>query len=268
MNQLKINIAHEAPIEAMPHVQRLTDYDYALSVLFDKVDGYYDFFKSAIKNGRYVLLDNGVFENGVSMDNVSYVNWIDKLTPDEYIVPDVLSDKDKTIESFENWNKEYKDLAGKKIGVVQGSTFEETVECYKYMSAHADKIAIPFALKWYYDSFTKETNKWQGASLARLGFFDYLRARNILNYEKPHHILGANLPTEFQAYGPISCIESIDTSNPVVYAILKGRYPNHITGIGEKITTKLKDLITTKCDEKLIADICFNIAQFKIQNNL
>lgn len=268
MNQLKINIAHEAPMDAMLHVQHLTDYEYALSVLFDKVDGYYDYFKSTKSKGRYILLDNGVFENGVSMDSETYAEWIIRLQPDEYIVPDVLSDKEKTALSWINWRDNFNDLPGKKIGVVQGATFEDTIQSYKFMSANADKIAIPFGLKWYYDSFSKETNKWQGASLARLGLFDYLRSQNILNYEKPHHILGANLATEFQAYGPISCIESIDTSNPVVYAILKGRYPNHITSIGEKITTKLKDLITTKCDEKLIADICFNIAQFKIQNNL
>jgi len=42
------------------------------------------------------------------------------------------------------WNLKYKDLPGKKIGVVQGKTYSEIVGCYDYMAnvADVDMIAI------------------------------------------------------------------------------------------------------------------------------
>ena len=68
-----------------------------------------------------------------------------------YIVPDVLEDAKGTISSwhkfFLNYGEDLKDRTA--IGVVQGSTYQELVDCYKYMSDNADYIAISFDYKWY-----------------------------------------------------------------------------------------------------------------------
>ena len=89
---------------------------------------------------------------------------------------------------------------------------------------------------------------------------------------KPLHLLGAALPGEFVSYqnnyGKLLGIESIDTSNPVVYGILKGRYPSHVAELTTKISTKLKDLITTNYSPKLVADCILNIEQFRSQTGL
>lgn len=268
-----IKIAHEAPVSMMEQVQQVTDYDYALSVLFDKVDGYYDFFVNAKKKGRWVLLDNGIFEEGVPMEPDLYADWITKLFPDEYIVPDALEDKEKTISNFDNWLKNYGDLPARKIGVAQGKTLKEFVDCYRYMSEKADKIAISFDYSMYINELLPhmEGNKWQKWCRGRPAVFGYLYALGILNTKKPHHCLGISLPCELQAYTNTKLgdyIESFDSSNPVVYAILRGKYPTSINELQEKISTKLKDLITTPKTEKLLVDVISNIVQFKLQNGI
>lgn len=268
----RINIAHEAPVSIMDQVQTVTDYDYALSVCFDKVDGYYDFFQKAKKKGRWVLLDNGIFEEGVAMDAGLYADWITKLLPNEFIVPDVLEDKDKTIANFENWLKDYGDLPGRRIGVVQGKTPEEIIECYKFMSEKADKIAISFDYSLYLKLFPNDTDltKWQKWAKGRLAMLGIIET-TIGIADKPHHLLGAAIPAEFGYYvnSPIGrYIESLDTSNPVVFAIQSGQYPKDMLGMKTKISKKLKDLITTPKSDKLVVDAVHNIAQFRYQNGL
>ena len=275
MKSGKINIAHEAPVSIMPLVQRVTDYDYALSVCFDKVPGYYEFFVDAKKKGRWVLLDNGIFEEGVAMDPVKYSDWIVRLQPNEFIVPDVLENGPKTMQQFEDWLKDYGDLPGRKIGVAQGKTLAELVECYKFMSAKADKIAISFDYSLYLNEIMPHDpapNKWVGWVRGRLFVLEYLYGLGILNTKKPHHLLGAALPGEFGTYPRIpgirDVIESLDTSNPVVYAIKRGQYPQKISQITDKISQKLKDLILEPKTDQLVVDAVANITQFRTQNNL
>ena len=271
-----MKIAHEAPLSLMKYVKQVTDYDYALASLFGNVSGYYEYFTQSKKEGRKILLDNGVFEEGVAMEDKDYVNWIKDLQPDEYIVPDVMGDMHKTIVNFQKWLLEYSDLPGKKIGVVHGATIEDFIECYRFMSAYADKIAINFSQSFYQNIYpqqqgvSKEVKQAQG----RLWIIGHLHSVGIWNTEKPHHLLGASIPAEFGAYKEkqpsfvCKSIESLDTSNPVVYAIVKGRYPKYINSLETKETTKVKDLITTPYSDRLLVDVIANIIQFRTQSNL
>ena len=268
-----MKIAHEAPLSLMKYVQQVTDYDYALASLFEGVDGYLEYFTAAKKDGRMILLDNGVFEEGVAMGANTYATWIEELQPDEYVVPDVLEDAEKTQANFREWCLNYNHLPGKMIGVVQGKTLAEFVDCYKFMSEFADKIAISFDYSFYEKELFpfEKVNKWEKYVAGRQGIFIYLYMLGILNMQKPHHFLGAALPNEFQDYvGSVfkSCIESVDTSNPVVYAITQGRYPKHLGVVDTKNTTKMKDLISTPYSDKLLIDTIANITQFRIQNIL
>jgi hypothetical protein len=271
----RINVAHEAPVSIMEQVQQVTDYDYALSVCFDKVDGYFDFFRNAKKKGRWVLLDNGIFEEGVAMEAGLYADWVVTLQPNEYIVPDVLENAEKTMSNFDNWLKTYGDLPGRRIGVAQGKTLKELVECYKFMSDKADKIAISFDYSLYLNEVAPQgapaVNKWIGWVRGRQYVLEQLYMTGILNAKKPHHLLGASLPAEFGTYTRVpfgQYIESLDTSNPVVYAIKRGQYPSSIHHVSDKISQKLKDLITVPKTDKLVVDAVANITQFRTQNNL
>jgi hypothetical protein len=50
---------------------------------------------------------------------------------------DKLDDK-KTMSQMADWNREYTNIPGKKIGVVQGKTYKQIVACYEYMDKLAD----------------------------------------------------------------------------------------------------------------------------------
>ena len=128
-----IKIAHESPKSIFETVQQFTDYDYALVHLFEEDPEYFKLFDDAIKNGREVILDNSIFELGNAFDSAAFAYWILKLKPTWYIVPDVLEDSVKTMASMDMWNSKYPGLEIKKIGVVQGKTYNQIVECYQHM---------------------------------------------------------------------------------------------------------------------------------------
>ena len=120
-----MKIAHEAPLSIFDQVQELTDYDYALVHLFEENDDYYNKFVEARDKGREIILDNSIFELGTAWDSDRFAYWVEKLKPDWYIVPDVLDNKDATIDSFDAFVEKYPDLPGKRIAVAQGTTYEE-----------------------------------------------------------------------------------------------------------------------------------------------
>jgi hypothetical protein len=143
-------VSHESPISILDASQSYNDYDYALVHLFETHPEYYKFFKRSLAAGREVLLDNSIFELGESFDPDKYRKYVEELNPTFYIVPDVLEDSAGTIRSWLqfllNGTPEVNAL---KIGVVQGNSYQELVDCYKFMSDNADYIAISFDYRWY-----------------------------------------------------------------------------------------------------------------------
>lgn len=260
-----IKIAHEAPLCIMPRVRELTDYCYALVHLFEECQEYYDYFVESKKLGRMVLLDNSIFELGESFDRDKFAEYINKLQPDEYIVPDSLESSEKTIEKFKDWLSAYKDLPGKKIGVVQGKTYTELYDCYKYMSEHADKIAISFDYS-YYLTIARGKNKYVQYCEGRFKLINDLIADSAINYNKPHHLLGCSLPVEFGYYTSLhnmyKFIETLDTSNPVVSGMHNVKYAS--LGLKDKLSTKLIDVFyVKKLKPSGIELVEYNINQFR-----
>jgi len=256
-----MKIAHEAPISILKEVQGITDYDYALVHLFETHCEYLDFFIDAVKLNRDVLLDNSIFELGTAFDSDKFAEWIVKLNPTRYVVPDVLEDCDKTIKSFSRFTKKY-DLKGLKIGAVQGKTYNELVECYKFMEQNADMVAISFDLS-YYDVSAQGANKLQRQKNGRIKFIRDLIRDNIWNKDKPVHLLGASLASEFSFYRKFNInIYSCDTSNPVVAGMLSHRYLPGV-GLGQKPSVKLADLIDEDVSKETLELISDNIWEFR-----
>jgi hypothetical protein len=257
----KIMIAHEAPIPILKDVQRVTDYDYALVHLFEKHQEYKDFFVNAVRDGREVLLDNSIFELGVAFDSEKFAKEVLDLKPSYYIVPDVLEDGFKTVQSFERFIMDYPRLPGLKIGVVQGRTYDELVECYKYMSEMADYIAISFDYSYYLMSGLGKT-KLERWCYGRAKFIGDLLNAGIWNREKPHHLLGCSLAKEFANYWQVENIRSVDTSNPVVAGLNALRYTGNL-GLQEKPSVKLADLIEKVPTDDQMEDIYYNMKSFR-----
>ena len=263
-----IKIAHEAPLGIFHWTQLRTDYDYALVHLFETNQDYYYAFERALYNKREVILDNSIFELGTAFDSEKYCYWINKLKPTWYIIPDVLEDTEGTLSSFNNWMTKFDTKIkynGKKIGVVQGKNYDQIVTCYKAIEPIVDKIAISFDYSMYKDTplFDKPGTRWHEYMQGRRDLIDKLVINNIININKPHHLLGAALPQEFTHYVKKNYrfIDSVDTSNPVVHGINRVQYNEE--GLNYKITTKLIDYILDVLDYQQLQNIEFNIEKFK-----
>lgn len=255
-----MKIAHEAPLSIFDRVQVLTDYDYALVHLFEENEEYYNTFVKAKKDGREVLLDNSIFELGTAFESDTYADWVVKLKPDWYIVPDVLDNANATIDSFDSFMLTYPDLPGKVIGVAQGSTYDELVACYRYMAydSRVDKVAMSFNHPFFQD--LSGGNKYYKMMRGRQKVIADMLRDDIINQDKPHHLLGCGLPQEFTEYQNHKWIDSMDTSNPVIHGMKGIRYNDY--GLDDKESVKLFTLI----DEDVVAcwdDIEYNIHMFR-----
>ena len=259
-----IKIAHEAPIDIFDEVQRVTDYDYALVHLLEENGRYRDTFERAIKKGREVILDNSIFELEEAFEADRFALWVERLKPSWYIVPDALENAEKTMQQMANWFKQYKQVSGKSIGVVQGKTYQEIKDCYKAIDelSPCDMIAISFDYS-YYSNSVPHPNKYVSWMLGRVKLIGDLLNDNVINKNKPHHLLGCGLPQEFSFYkhADYNFIYSLDTSNPVVHGIKNIPYTEE--GLWSKESQKLHELIEYPLDNIDINLILNNIKQFR-----
>jgi len=268
-----MKISHESPLSLMPQSRNYNDYDYALVHLFEEIPEYYEFFTDAVKDGRHVLLDNSVFELGEAFDPVKYAFWISRLKPAEYIIPDVLEDALGTMDKALDWKENQWALLHqgetplapntKCIGVVQGKTYNELVQCYQYMDEviGVDKIAISFDYSYYLE-VCPHPNKWAGYALGRAQTLTRMLNDGIINQGKAHHLLGCALPIEFFFYREgFNWIESVDTSSPIVHGLCNIVYEPG--GIINKQSIKLVDLIHSNPTNEQVDKINWNLSIFR-----
>ena len=134
---------HEAPNSIFERVQKITDGDYCLVHLYEENEQYRENFNNAVRQGREVILDNSIFELEEAFDAKKFDYWVNKLRPSWYIVPDCLEDAYETIAKMEDWNNKGLGYLGSgKIGVVQGKTYDEIVDCYNFMKKDALSATI------------------------------------------------------------------------------------------------------------------------------
>ena len=265
-----MKVSHESPISILNDSTRYNDFDYALVHLFESHPDYYRYFKQAREvYNREVLLDNSIFELGKAFDSDKFLAAAIDLQPNMFIVPDVLEETVDTITSFHNWittgkiNEVKSTCNTKAIGAIQGKTWHDLITCYKYMSEHADMIAISFDFS-YYEITGEGNNKLERWCSGRQRFISQLIESGIWNWRKPHHLLGCSLAKEFRYYvdNNIHNIVSCDTSNPVVAAIHNIKYDADY-GLPIKPSTKLADLIDYEFSIDQLGILGYNVDMFK-----
>lgn len=221
-----MKISHEVPVAYLEQSRKFNDYDYALVHIFDQNMKYYNFFKDSVLNGRQVILDNSAYEISVREDlkdmypkgmypMKKYYEWIAKLQPTYYVLPDSKLDTKSTMKLTKQWAAEYgctADISNiKRIGVVHGGSIADMQRCYDEMYEYADILAFSFESWWfkYAEKYNIPVEWIRPIMLNKLN----------IDHRKPHHILGCVLPKEFKAYVDCPWIESIDTSAPVTNAL-------------------------------------------------
>ena len=269
-----MKVSHESPVSILDYSKEYNDFDYCLVHLLHQNAGsleqlnYYNYYKSARSlYNREVLLDNSIFELGKAFNSQSFYDSALDIKPNMFIVPDVLEDADGTVESWNNFEPKTDSLKSsfytKSIGAVQGKTWKDLVDCYKFMSDNADMIAISFDFS-YYQMTGYGKNELERYCSGRQRFIMDLINNNVWDWNKPHHLLGCSLAKEFRFYVDrnVYNIVSCDTSNPIVAAIYGLKYDADY-GLTNKPTTKLADLITHKITDDQLELVKYNTTMFK-----
>lgn len=250
-------ISHETPIALLQESKNYNDYDYALVHLFKDNPQYSAFFVKSLEEGRTVILDNSAYELGEPFNIASYKKNIEWLKPTEYILPDYRDDSKRNLEAVKNWECKHD---GIKIGVVHGEAYRDFCKNYRDISNHVDKIAISFE-SFFIDYANKNLLE---LDTVRPMILKRMLDSGVIDTSKPHHILGALSPTEYQHYVDYEWIESADTSNPVLHGLLGQTYKGQ-KGLLIKSKIKLADLIGDPVSEKQKKDILYNIKWFRDQ---
>lgn len=245
-----LKIYHEAPISMFSEVQDFTDGDYALVHLLDQNAKYRKMFVQAACQGRTIILDNSVFELGEPYDQGAYIEWIIRLNPDYYVVPDKQNDLEETLDKFFSFIAIPAIKSYPRMGVVQGKTDNELTQCYDKMIPHCDIIGIPFDHpSWEFGGYTN----------GRADFIQHLHTTGRIY--KPIHLLGVHLPQEITRYRNYKFIASIDTSNPVVHGLHGIRYDRY--GLPYKHPIKLHTLVDEEITLEQRLNVYYNMFMFR-----
>ena len=233
----KIKISHEVPKCLLDESLHFNDYNYALPHLLDKDETYENFFYESKKLGIECYLDNSVHENGVPYKTDRLLYWIEELLPTNFFVPDIIENMSESIVKAKEWTKFLLPDGVEKVPVVQAKSLKEAIECTQiYKDLGYKKLAYPYASS-YYNEVSNHPNKDIGKALGRVQVISKIYEMGLLTKNDRIHLLGTSCPFEFSLYKDIECIESIDTSNPVMCAIENIRY-NHL-GIHNKPKSNL-----------------------------
>jgi len=262
----KIKVSHEVPFCLLEQSRDFNDYDYCLPHLMDENEEYRNFFYESKKMGRYIVMDNSLHELGEAYNTERLLHWVNEIKPNEFIVPDVWEDKDASVRNARQWAKIELPEEVMKVAVVQAKSMHEALLCtIAYKDLGYKKIAYSYGAS-YYNDICPHPNKDLGKAIGRFIAISSLYEQNILSRFDRVHLLGTASPIEFGMYKNIECIESIDTSNPIMAAI--GEMPYTKMGLHSKPLAnmnKYQDMSLDYINEDLVD---WNVDMFREINEL
>ncbi len=261
-----IKVSHETPLCLLDDSRLFNDYDYCLPHLLDQEQGYQDYFLTSVSQGRYIIMDNSLHELGHAYDEDRLMYWISIIRPNEFIVPDVWQDRDKSVVNARKWAQIKLPLGVEKVAVVQATTLHEAATCYQtYKDLGYKKIAFSYGAS-YYNDVVPHPNKNLGKAIGRISVISALHKMKVIENNDRVHLLGCQVPQEFGWYRGFSFIESIDTSNPVMAALEGMRYNN--SGLTEKPKANMNDYFLMLSDQVDYELLSYNILKFREINDL
>ena len=221
---MKVKISHEVPFCLLEKSKEFNDYDYCLPHLMDQNEEYKNFFYESKKQGRYIVMDNSLHELGEAYDTDRLFHWIKEIEPDEFIVPDVWENYSESVRNAKLWSQIELPEGVTKVAVVQAKTKYYAALCTQmYKDLGYKKIAYSYGAS-YYNDVCPHPNKDFGKAIGRYMVINDLMKDNILSPTDRVHLLGTASPIEFGLYKNTECIESIDTSNPVMASLEDVKY--------------------------------------------
>jgi len=257
-----MKVSHELPLSLMHNGYEWNDYDYCLPHLLDKYLQYRIYFQKVSLDGRFIIMDNGLFE-GVEHTTEDLIEKINLIVPDVFIVPDAWNDSALTIRNAKEWinNHIYKLPEGVNLmAVCQGESLGELIITYQtLLDLGYTHIAFNHSSAAYQTMYPN-LDPLKAQMYGRMELIRRLVAENVINRRVYHHLLGCSLPQEFMSYKDWPFIQSVDTSNPILVGAEGERYGDN--GLSWKPKEKLEFYLEKDLEGK-VEDIIFNIQKFK-----
>lgn len=262
----KIKVSHEVPISYLEQSRKFNDYDYALVHLLEENEEYRNYFLESKEMGREIYLDNSLHELGTAIGGKILHKWIDKLNPTLVFVPDVWENRNLSLRNAKEWSKIQVPEGTEKVAIVQGKNIHDALLCtVGYKDLGYKKIAFSYGAG-YYNEMCPHPNRNLGKAMGRLEVILTLYELGYLTKNDRVHLLGCAVPQEFGWYQGIECIESLDTSNPIMAAIEGTVYT--CNGLIEKPKTNMNSAQDLVLSTKQKFDLHTNVSKFREINNL
>jgi hypothetical protein len=262
----KIKVSHEVPFCLLEQSRDFNDFDYLLPHLMDENEEYRNFFYESKKMGRYIVMDNSLHELGEAYNTERLLHWVNEIKPNEFIIPDVWEDKDASVRNARQWATIELPKEVTKVAVVQAKSMHEAILCTQaYKDFGYKKIAYSYGAS-YYNEVCPHPNKDLGKAIGRFIVLSSLYEQKILTKFDRVHLLGTASPVEFGMYKNIECIESIDTSNPIMAGIERRVYDR--MGLESKPKANMNDYQSERIGPTQLDSIYYNIKMFREINGL
>jgi len=183
----------ELPVKYLKDFSKYFDFDFVIASTCLFYPEYFEFYKS---KSRFMILDNGAFETGRSINTQEYYEIAKQLNPDILVLPDVFKNEVGTMDLSLSFLKFWKNNKIKNIelmGVLPGET--------------------PNRILAEYEGFKKEGVQWFGLPYSSMiDRFQFLKAHPEIENV---HILGLPTLNEVLSLCLLPNVKSIDSSLPV-----------------------------------------------------
>jgi hypothetical protein len=262
----KTLISHEVPFCLLEQSLSFCDYQYALPHLLESNEEYRNHFLKCKENGVEIYLDNSLHELGYAMDDVTLIKWMEILEPSTFFIPDVWEEKDASVVNARRWATIEVPEGVTKCAVVQAKSAHEAMLCTQtYKDLGYKKIAYSYGAS-YYNEVCPHPNKDLGKAIGRFIVLSSLYEQRILTKFDRVHLLGTASPIEFGMYKNIECIESIDTSNPIMAAIDETAYDER--GLYKKPIANMNNFQNMNLEDLNQYLVYWNVKRFREINGL
>lgn len=262
----QILISHEVPRCLLNDSIGFCDYQYALPHLLESDEEYRNHFLKCKEQGIEIYLDNSLHELGTSVSDELLIKWINILEPTTFFVPDVWEDASGSMVNAKRWANIKVPDKTTKTAIVQAKNMTEIVACVQtYKDLGYKKIAFSYGNS-FYNELNPHPNKDLSKALGRIKVIGYLYKRNLLTKYDRVHLLGTSYPGEFAWYNEIECIESIDTSSPIMATLDREGYNAY--GLYKKPKSNLNNSFDIDIRNIPLNLLSRNVRMFRIMNGL
>lgn len=256
-----MKISHELPISLFQYSTEFNDFEYCLPIFMDKYPDYKQFFINSSEEGRFIIMDNSLFE-GYHHTTIDLLEKINLIKPNIFIVPDEWNDRDITAKNAKHWTQYKLPFKTKLMVVLQGKTVNEIHTLYQQC---VDLGYTHFAINHssiVYQTLCESNIEIANQSVGRVMLIEYLRTQGLIKDHHYIHLLGASTPQEFTYYRDNlpTLINSVDTSNPIICGALGQRYEE--VGMLTKPSNKIEEFMEVDLEDR-IEDIKYNVQRFK-----